>query len=239
MYYSEVSASTPERNLALDEALLIESEEGKDIEVLRVWEAAAPFIVLGCGCKAASDIRSSEGVSAYRVLRRVTGGGTVLQAPGCLNYALVLSIGGSDFHHNISATNRFVMERLREAFQTLAPQAVAVCGTSDLTLEGRKFSGNAQKRCRRFLLFHGTCLYNFDIGAADRVLSLPDRRPDYRGSRLNSSFLTNLPAARGEIAAALRAAWDAQEPLAELPPQTLLERLERERYDSPAWNLRF
>ena len=48
-------------------------------------------------------------------------------------------------------------------------------GISDLAIGGRKFSGSAQQRKRRFLLHHGTLLYGFDIPSIGRYLRLPAR----------------------------------------------------------------
>jgi lipoate-protein ligase A len=82
--------ATPQENLACDEALLDWSEEESGTAILRFWESPRHFVALGY-----TDAASSEAdVEACRVLdipvlRRCSGGGTVIQGPGCLNYALV------------------------------------------------------------------------------------------------------------------------------------------------------
>ena len=43
------------------------------------------------------------------------------------------------------------------------PSAIQVQGHTDLTVDGLKFSGNSQRRRRKFLLFHGTFLLKFDL----------------------------------------------------------------------------
>src|SRR5205823_3610625 len=82
----------PPENLALDEALLLEAEAGRAGETLRVWEWPGPAVVLGSGCRLAEDVDEQacrrDGVP---VLRRASGGGTVLLGPGCLCYSLVLA----------------------------------------------------------------------------------------------------------------------------------------------------
>ena len=47
MKYLDLSLSTPEENLACDEALLELSEEVGNGEVLRFWESHRYFVVLG------------------------------------------------------------------------------------------------------------------------------------------------------------------------------------------------
>ena len=72
-------------------------------------------------------------------------------------------------------------------------------GTSDLAAAGRKFSGNAQQRKRRFLLHHGTLLYAFDLSRVGRYLRPPPRQPEYRAGRDHVAFLRNLDLPAEEI----------------------------------------
>ena len=112
MNHLDLTLPTPEENLACDEALLELAETGNGGEVLRFWEPNHHFVVLGYANKVVSEINVSvcenRGVP---VLRRCSGGGTVLQGPGCLNYSLVLRINRSPPLHSISKANRFIMER--------------------------------------------------------------------------------------------------------------------------------
>jgi len=78
-------------NLALDEALLLAAEAGTGGELLRLWEAPRHAVVVGAGGSVALDVNvpacEADGVP---ILRRASGGGTVLIGPGCLCYSLVL-----------------------------------------------------------------------------------------------------------------------------------------------------
>src|SRR5262245_19091088 len=72
-------------NLALDEALLLAAEERPAGGVLRLWEWPRPAVVLGAGCPLAQDVDEAACTAAsVPVLRRASGGGTVLLGPGCL-----------------------------------------------------------------------------------------------------------------------------------------------------------
>ena len=84
---------------------------------------------------------------------------------------------------------------------------LTVAGGTDLALNGRKVSGNAQRRGRRALLHHGTLLYAFDASLAARYLRDPHRQPAYRAGRPHTDFLGNLPLSKEAIEDALRAAW--------------------------------
>jgi lipoate-protein ligase A len=175
---------------------------------------------------------------AVPVLRRCTGGGTVLQGPGCLNFSLLLKIEDSGPLGSIAGTNAWVMQKHRRVFSDLLRADVEVQGQIDLTLDRRKFSGNAQRRRRAFLLFHGTFLLNLDIARMEQLLPLPSKQPDYRGNREHSRFVRNLPLPAYQIRAALREAWDAHEPLERIP-WDLIRRLEEEKYSRPEWTFRF
>ncbi|HRX57114.1 MAG TPA: hypothetical protein P5016_21580, partial [Verrucomicrobiales bacterium] len=87
MKYLELSLPTPEENLALDEWLLQQTEDS-GVETLRLWESSHPFVVLGRSNSLAGEV-DTEACRQRNIpiLRRVSGGGTVVQGPGCLSYA--------------------------------------------------------------------------------------------------------------------------------------------------------
>jgi lipoate-protein ligase A len=230
MKFLELTLDTPAENLACDEALLEMCEAGYERGVLRFWEPAESFIVLGYGNSLGESV-DVERCRAQRVpvLRRSSGGGAVLQGPGCLNYALVLEADPDGPLGTIAGTNAFVMEAHRRALQPLSRGHLEVQGFTDLTRDGAKFSGNAQRRKRRCLLFHGTFLYDFDLDRVEQLLPLPRRQPAYRRNRRHREFLTNVDIAPGEIRAALARAWSAEGSLAEVPWQRIRE-LVAERY---------
>ena len=161
---------SPLENLALDEALLDDLEENHSHPVLRLWESDRYFIVLGRSSSLVDDVH----VDACRqdsvpIWRRASGGGTVLQGPGCLSYAVVLPITLHPDLRDIRLTNTFVLQRMANALSRWQP-AIAVQGLSDLTVKGRKISGSAQRRKRNALLFHGTVLYRMHAHIISRYL---------------------------------------------------------------------
>src|SRR5205823_14828569 len=101
----DLTLPTPEENLACDEALLDSCEEGRSDELLRFWQPAQYFVVLGYSNKVSTEVKLPFcGENRIPVLRRCTGGGTVLQGPGVLNYSLILRANGASPFHSISAT---------------------------------------------------------------------------------------------------------------------------------------
>lgn len=238
MNYLDQTFPTPAENLACDEALLLWREQADGAEILRVWEPREHFVVLGRGNKAATEINlpacRERGVP---ILRRCSGGGAVLQGPGCLNYSLVLRIANHPALASITQTNCFIMRRNAEAISSLLSREVAVAGFTDLALENFKFSGNAQRRKREWLLFHGTFLLGLDVQVMQELLLPPSKQPEYRQNRPHAKFLRQLDLPPEKINAALRAAWGANEVLAEIP-SPLIAQLAKEKYSREDWNLR-
>jgi lipoate-protein ligase A len=218
-------------NLALDEALLLAAEAGSGGEVLRLWEWPHPAVVLGAGCRLADDVDEeacrADGVP---ILRRASGGGTVLLGPGCLLYSLVLRYDRAPEMAQIHSSYVCILQRIATA---LRPGAVPT-GISDLALEGRKFSGNAQQRKRDHFLHHGTLLYAFDLQRVSRYLRPPPRQPAYREGRTHVDFLRNLEVPGEELKRRLREAWQADE-AQDGWPEEQVRQLVREKYGLAEW----
>jgi lipoate-protein ligase A len=239
MKHCNLTLPTPEENLACDEALLNLCEEGVEDELLRFWEPRRYFVVVGYANKAATEVNLTFCQrNTIPVLRRCTGGGTVLQGPGILNYTLILRLEGSGALHNVTATNRFVLERHHAALAALLRAPVEMQGHTDLAIGGLKFCGNAQRRGKRSLIFHGSFLLHLDIDLLERVLPMPSKQPDYRLNRSHSEFLMNLRVPADFIRAALLKAWNASEPLSEIPFDRMT-RLVRDKYATSEWNFKF
>jgi len=235
----DLTLPTPEENLAADEALLDLCEAGVEDEVLRFWESPVPFVVLGYSNKTGSEIRLDAAQRAnVPVLRRCTGGGAVVQGPGCLNFSLVLRIAGTGPLAGVTETNRHILQRHHDALLPALGKALAVRGISDLTLGNLKISGNAQRRKKKCLLFHGTFLLDFDIELVEHLLPMPSREPSYRQRRPHREFLTNAALVRAAVKSALARAWQATEPLGVVPFDSVRD-LVRNRYGSDEWTFKF
>ncbi len=235
----DLTLPSPAANLALDEALLDWSEEQAHQGVLRFWQAREYFVVLGYGCKSAADVDLAAcRADQIPVLRRPSGGGTVLQGPGCLSYALILPIDPGAGLGNLDQTNKTIMGRHRDALQPLLRQKVAQQGVTDLTADGLKFCGNAQRRKKKFLLFHGTFLLGLDLERISRYLTVPERQPAYRRGRPHAEFLTQIEIAPEEIKKTLQQAWGALDPLKNFPLE-MAETMAKDKYSRDDWNLKF
>lgn len=262
----------PAEILAAEEVLLDAAEAGTIGETLAFWESSQHFIVLGYGNKVATEVNqpACERLS-IPILRRISGGGTVLQGSGVLNYSLVLRSEANTPLANINGANQFIMQRNAEAltqllnssdgkwerrltdglgqFECVKPvtdrrsdRVVEVQGHTDLAIGGQKFSGNAQRRKRTHLLFHGAILQSLDLELLDKVLPMPSLQPNYRGGRSHRDFLTQLQVPANDIKQALCHAWFTT---ADASLDSLLkewrgsvEKLVSEKYSRADWNFR-
>lgn len=258
----DFSFPSPAENLACDEALLDWCEENGGDEILRFWESPDYFVVVGYANKIATEVNATVcEVKKIPILRRCSGGGTVLQGHGCLNYALILRIDENSPLVGISSANRFIMERNRLAIEDslfgrahhsvrattgkntrgahgVTRPAISIRGHTDLAIGELKFSGNSQRRHKKFLLFHGTFLLDFDLSLITECLCMPSKQPDYRDNRNHLDFLTNLDMSASEIKCALKKIWNTALPL-ENPPLMNISKLAREKYATAEWNRKF
>jgi lipoate-protein ligase A len=236
MRFLDLTLPTPAADLALDEALLLRAEAGAGGEVLRIWERPAPAVVLGSGGRLADDVDEAAcRADGVPVLRRSSGGGTVLLGPGCLLYSLVLRYDRAPQLSAIRESYAYVLTRVARAL--LGEDAAELAGVSDLATAGRKFSGNAQQRKRDHLLHHGTLLYAFDLARVGRYLLPPPRQPEYRTGRSHADFLRNLDLPADEIKRRLRAAWGADVEETAWPEEDV-RRLAAEKYMADEWTRR-
>jgi lipoate-protein ligase A len=292
MHHLDLTLPSPAENLACDEALLDWCESGKGVETLRFWESTEPFVVVGYANNVAIEVNVAAcEARKVPIFRRCTGGGTVVQGPGCLNYSLILAISEKGPYQHISTANQFIMRRNRAALESVllsckpSPHpdplpshrrgaereqqadancfvetckqasglgvqrtnipgnshrspAIAVRGHTDLAIGERKFSGNSQRRHKKFLLFHGTFLLNFDLALVSDLLRMPSKEPDYRESRSHGDFITNIKLPAEKIKSALKMAWEAGLPLNN-PPWEKIKLLSREKYAKRGWNFKF
>jgi lipoate-protein ligase A len=237
-----LTLESPAENVALDEALLDEAEAaGPATEFLRIWESPTPLVVLGRSSRAAEEVDLDAcRTRGIPVLRRSSGGASIVAGRGCLMYAVVLSYDRRPRARGIHESHSYVLDRLADALREQVPTVIKA-GTSDLALRddanpnaARKFSGNSLRVKRSHFLYHGTLLYDFDLPLVAACLRTAPRQPEYRKARDHLAFITNLPMQSDDLAVAIDAAWPTSDVLHNLPRERLATLL-RDRYQSDDW----
>jgi lipoate---protein ligase len=230
----ELTLSTPRQNLALDEALLERLEQQPARECLRLWESPQSFVVLGRSSPISVEVDQEYcRQSNIQILRRASGGQSVVAGPGCLMYAVVLDLRIRPELRMVDRVHQYVLSRLQLGLKRLGIDC-QVSGTSDLTIGPRKFSGNSLRCRKNAVLYHGTLLYDFPIEFIQRCLRRPVRQPDYRADRSHESFLMNLPVSVNDLRQVLTEVWNAEGAEQDVP-QDLVNALAEEKYGSDEW----
>lgn len=227
-------------NLALDEALLEAAQEGVlTAPVVRTWMPASPAVVMGASSRLSQEVDLEACAAAGAlVLRRPSGGLSVVLGPGCLMWSVIWP--ADEPAPVIDAIHAALLEPLALALGA-AGRPVRRRGISDLAMpigsEERKVSGNALRVRRRARLYHGTLLDTLDLGLIERLLRHPPREPGYRAGRSHAAFVANLGLGRTALDAAVRTAFDVRRTRRDWPVARV-EQLVRERYANPAWTAR-
>jgi len=193
MCFYDLSFKSPAENLAFDEALLKQAEEGSSGEALRLWESPVVFVVLGRISPMEDVVVENCRRDGVEIVRRSSGGGTVLQGPGCLNFSFVLSKKERPHLRDLHQSYQEILCPIIDMLKRLGIHAVFQ-PVSDLAFahDDKKFSGNAQRRAKNFILHHGTLLYQFDLRMMEQYLAFPQSTPDYRAGRAHEEFVANL-----------------------------------------------
>lgn len=182
------SAPTVAENVALDERMA-RSAFSAGRSTLRFWWGGPPAVVMGWSERAEPSVHSDACAElGVEVLKRCTGGGTVLQTSGVLNYSLITP---APDHLDLMAGFRQGTDLVCTLLDTFGLVGV-VQGTCDVAVAGQKISGNAQARRWRSMLVHGTLLVDFDVDLAEKLLPHPPREPEYRQARRHRDFLVTL-----------------------------------------------
>ena len=175
-----------------------------------------------------------------RVVRRLSGGGAVYHDLGNLNYSFISDAGSSE---NLNL--RLFCEPVVRALAELGVCA-EINGRNDMTVDGKKFSGNAQYIRGGRVLHHGTILFNSDLSVIGEALHVDQSKIAAKGIPSVRSRVTNLlpyfpkGTTLSDFRAALLAHLLAEEPGEEYcfsdKDLSEIRRLQDERYNLWEWN---
>lgn len=121
-----------------------------------------------------------------RVTRRLSGGGAVYHDLGNLNFTYIVNDDyGKDTDFSLFC---------RPLMQTLRALGVnaQITGRNDVTIEGKKFSGNAQYRKDGRLMHHGTIMYESDLNVLALALNVSEDKLRSKGIKSVHSRVTNI-----------------------------------------------
>lgn len=171
----------PWRNLAMEEYLLDEIEPNQC--TLYLWQNQNT-VVIGKNQNAWKECRTEllekEG---GKLARRSSGGGAVFHDTGNLNFSFLIDREFYDVNRQL--------EVILQALKKLGIQAV-FSGRNDLTVDDKKFSGNAFRHKKKSSLHHGTILISADMNKMTRYLQVPKDKMVSKGIESIRSRVVNL-----------------------------------------------
>ncbi|MFT5169460.1 MAG: lipoate-protein ligase A [Lysobacterales bacterium] len=193
MFLKDISFETPIKNLLYDDVLLHIADKIKPQEYLRFWESPEPFVVLGRISNKEEDVNfETTAQDGVEVFRRSSGGGTVLQGPGCLNFSFILDKTKRRELNDLKQSYSYILNKVIEGLSVGGVEAKLMPISDIALMNNKKISGNAQKRGRNFVLHHGTIMYDFNLDNIARYLGMPKDMPNYRDARTHLDFVANI-----------------------------------------------
>jgi lipoyltransferase and lipoate-protein ligase len=160
--YFETNSTDPAFNLAFEEYLLLHKREGN---ILMLWQNDNA-VVVGLNQNAYEEVNLKYAAEHdVKIVRRTTGGGAVYHDIGNLNYSFITSVG-NDKMISLERFSRPVLDALKSLGIT-----AEVSGRNDITVDGKKVSGTAQRVCNGRVLHHGTLLFSSDTLKVAAVLT--------------------------------------------------------------------
>ncbi len=229
-------ATDPYYNLACEEVLLKELTE----DVCMLWRNHNTVVVgrnQNTYAEVNQDYAAAHGI---RVVRRMSGGGAVYHDLGNINFTFIISGADSAFCDYARFTRPIL-----DFLGSLGVDA-QLEGRNDLTIGGRKCSGNAQYLYHDRLLHHGTLLYDTVPDVLAGVLRVPLDKVRSKGIASVRSRVTNiaehlpvrLPAAAffAQLSDYLLAHLPDCVSYSLAPHEADIRQLAKEKYGTWAWN---
>lgn len=221
-------------NMALDEVLL---NNLGDTPILRIYGWSPPAVSIGYFQSMGEEVDVDEcrrhGID---VIRRITGGGAVLH-----DSELTYSFLTKKYPQNIMESYELICGAIMTAINSLGFVS-KFSPLNDITINGKKVSGNAQTRKKNTLLQHGTILLNADIERMFSVLKVPSEKIRDKMISDVKQRVTTLDKTFEEVADSLKKGFSekfratlAIDTLSD-EEKTAAEKLAREKYTTHQWN---
>lgn len=182
-YYMETGSTDPFFNLAMEQYVFDHLGDGDSCFML--WQNDNA-VIIGKYQNTYAEI-NAEYVREHkiRVARRLSGGGAVYHDLGNLNFTFISEEDGD--HFDFTTYCRVIISALQK-FGVNAE----ITGRNDMTVEGKKFSGNSQYYKRGRIMHHGTILFDSDLTVLSKALKVKPDKYRSKGMKSVRSRVTNL-----------------------------------------------
>ncbi len=182
MLFYKSTTNNPYFNIAAEEYFLKNFDD--DYFYLYINE---PCIVVGKHQNTTAEINVAYAYeNKLKVVRRLSGGGTVFHDLGNLNYCFIQK-GKEGFLVDFKKYTQPILDTL----QNLGVNAV-LKGKSDLVINDLKFSGNAEHIFRNKVLHHGTMLFSSELSKLNEAIKTDWSKFTDKAVRSNRSKVSNI-----------------------------------------------
>jgi len=183
MLYIRNDCHDPHYNLALEEYAFknLDPQDG----LILLWQNE-PSVIIGRYQNTIEEI-NSEYIKAngINVVRRITGGGAVYHDLGNLNFSFIVRESQDEIDF------RKFTEPVIRALAAVGVEA-SHTGRNDITIDEKKFSGNAQCHYRGKTLHHGTILFDSALENVQAALHVKADKIESKGIKSVRSRVTNI-----------------------------------------------
>lgn len=185
MIYVVNDSDNPLFNHAIEEYIIKNMEEDAFI----LWRNR-PSILIGRNQNTLTEI-DYEYVRQEKidVVRRLSGGGTVFNDLGNINFTFITK-KAQDGSSLSNGFEKFALPVIK-ALQSLGVNAVFT-GRNDITIDEKKFSGNAQYHYKDKTLHHGTLLFSGNLERLAKALKSKPLKLQDKGVKSVRSRVTNI-----------------------------------------------
>ncbi|NCB63588.1 MAG: lipoate--protein ligase [Clostridia bacterium] len=182
--YLESSSTDPHFNLALEQYVF--DCLPRDREYFMLWRNDNAIIV-GKHQNTAAEVNAAYvREHGIRVVRRLSGGGAVYHDLANLNFTFIM-----DTNEGASLDLKLFCAPVAKALNRMGVPA-EVNGRNDITVDGMKFSGNAQYVKEGRVMHHGTILFDSDLSVVSQALVVSAEKLESKGVQSVRSRVTNL-----------------------------------------------
>lgn len=179
--YVITTQTNPYKNLAMEEYLL--KQVGEQECILYLWQNEKT-VVIGKNQNPWKECKVAElEAGGGKLVRRLSGGGAVFHDLGNLNFTFLIA----KENYNVEKQ----LEVIIKAVNQLGIPAEK-SGRNDITVEGKKFSGNAFYSDGFHSYHHGTILVNVDMSKLSQYLNVSKDKLVSKGVESVRSRVTNL-----------------------------------------------
>lgn len=173
------------QNLAIETYLM---EHADLTEPILYFYVNSPCIIVGRYQNVLAEINQQYVKDHHIILtRRTSGGGAVYDDLGNVSFSFITKDDGDA----VGNFKRFT-DPVIKALHQMGATGAAMTGRNDLTIDGKKFSGNAMHVENGRMFSHGTLMYDVDQTQIEQALQVPADKLATKGIKSVRSRVTNL-----------------------------------------------